>query len=228
MSITNVTGLSYPYTNLITSEHSNKPNFTSMVSATCQPFADMIALYQVMNGLYDVDVAVGSQLDVVGQWVGVSRQLEEPITGVYFAFDTPGLGFDQGVWQGPTDPTSGLVNLPDDHYRLVVYAKILNNQWDGSLPQAYEIAEILFTPLGFTVFIQDPANLTMQMGLIGQTTPDALMLALFTQGDLNLRPAGVLITDYFYQLVPGPLFAFDLNTPNFAGFDSGSWAGLIA
>lgn len=200
----------------------------AMVSSTTQPFADLVAGYQAMNSLYDVDVAVGAQLDVVGQWVGVNRRLQQPITGVYFAFDTAGLGWDQGVWKGPNDPTTGLVSLPDDHYRLVIYARILNNSWNGSLSQAYQIAEVLFTPLGYQVFFQDPGDLTMQMGIVGVTIPDALTLALFTQGDLNLRPAGVLITDYFYQQSLGPLFAFDLNTSTFAGFDVGSWAGFIA
>ncbi|MCZ5716426.1 hypothetical protein O5585_27680, partial [Escherichia coli] len=29
-----------------------------------------------------------------------SRVVSQPISGVYFSWDTDGLGYDQGVWQG--------------------------------------------------------------------------------------------------------------------------------
>jgi hypothetical protein len=212
------------YTSLITSEHADKPNYMAMIQGTCQPFADMHDVLSSISALYDLDVAVGAQLDTVGQWIGISRNLNEAIADVYFAFDTSGVGFDQGVWYAPYDPISGLVSLPDDHYRLLLRAKILNNSWPCNTPTAYTLLQDFFAPLGFTVFIIDPANLTMALGIIGASPPDPLLLALMTSGELNLRPAGIEMLGFFYQNEPGPMFAFDIETANFAGFDTGSWA----
>ena len=108
------------YLALVSSEHSDKPNFNAMLAASVQPSADLAALYTTIPQLYDVDLAVGTQLDTIGQWVGITRALTTPLSGVYFAFDTANVGFDQGVWQGPYDPTTGLTSLPDDMYRLVL------------------------------------------------------------------------------------------------------------
>lgn len=198
-----------PYTSLITSEHNVQPNFMATIAALVQPSADLQVVLNSIPGLYDLDAAVGVQLDTVGQWVGQSRNLKEPITGVYFSFDTTDLGFDQGTWLGPFDPTSGLVALPDDSYRILLYATIAANSWDGTVPSAYTIWGTLFASFGYEILIQDNQDMTMGIVLIGPT-PNAITLALFTGGYLNLRPAGVLIEFYGVQSVQNtPVFGFD-------------------
>lgn len=216
------------YLNLIPSANADKPDFSTMIAAVTQAWADVASVYGSIPGLYDLDVAVGTQLDVIGQWVGVSRQLTSPLTGVYFAFDTAGVGFDSGVWLGPYDPVTGLTSLPDDYYRMVIKMKILNNHWDGSVPGAYEIAAVVFGALGYSIYIEDPCNLTMRIGLIGISVPPALVAAMFTGGLLQVKPAGVRVSEYFYQTVPGPLFGFDLNNSTISGFDTGGWAAVVS
>jgi hypothetical protein len=217
------------YTNLITSEHADKSKFVATVTASVQGWADITALENQIPLLYDVDNAVGEQLDIIGQWVGVTRNLKLSIAGIYFAFDTANVGFDQGIWQGPYDPDTGLVQLPDTHYRILIKATILNNVWNGTTDHAYTLANSVFQIFGYSLFIEDPSNLTMNLGLVGQGAPDALTLALFTGGYLNIKPAGVHISSYFTQFTPGPLFAFDLNDGvKFSGFDLGTWAKVTA
>lgn len=216
-----------PFTDNITSEHADKPNFVAMVGQTCQPSADLIELYNQIPLLYDVDVAVGTQLDVDGQWVGVSRYLNTPLTGVYFSFDILGVGFDEGVWLGPFDPITGLTRLPDDIYRILIKVKILNNHWNGSKNDAYTIFNTIFAQLGYSFFIEDYSDLSFNQGLIGPSYPVALVIALLTSGKLNVKPAGIRIRNYIYQSVPGPIFAFDINNSSFAGFDTGGWAIII-
>lgn len=216
------------YENLVTSEHRDKTNFLAMVAKTCQPSADITALYNSIPLLFDVDTSTGQQLDVVGQWVGISRYLSIPLTGVYFALDTLGVGFNEGVWKGPYDSASGLASLPDDYYRLMIKMDILNNMWNGSIEDAYLVAQTVFGPLGYQIFIIDPSNLTMKLGIIGSTVPSAIIKALLANGDLEIKPIGVRITEFVYQSISGPLFAFDLNTAYFAGFNTGGWATLIS
>jgi hypothetical protein len=215
-----------PYLNKITSEHSSKPKFMAMVMATVQPAADLQALLRgAVTSLYDLNSAYGKQLDVVGQWVGLSRQLAAPITGVYFAFDTAGVGFDYGVWQGPYDPTSGLVSLPDDYYRLALNARILNNSWDGTKDHFYNLAQALFGPLGYFYYIEDLGAMSMNIGLSGPTAPSPLLVAMINAGILDSKPVAVQIINRIVQ--QGPIFAFDLNNANFAGLDRGYWATSI-
>ncbi|WP_144156567.1 DUF2612 domain-containing protein [Paraburkholderia sp. BCC1885] len=216
------------YTSLITSEHNEKPRFMAMVSLLGQWAVDRQNMLASIPGLFDIDDAVGQQLDWVGQWVGVSRNLSIPLTGVYFSFDTSGLGFDQGTWLGPFDPTTGLVSLPDNAYRTLLYAVIAANNWDGTVPGAYTAWNTIFEPLGYSILIEDGQDMTMTVALIGPT-PDAVTLALFTGGYLNLRPAGVGITFYYTQSVPDvPIFGFDAENSSISGFDVGAWAVSVA
>src|ERR1700761_2587677 len=111
------------YLDLVTSEHADKPNFNAMIAVLTQPFVDMQNLMASMPGLFDLDTAIGAQLDRVGLWVGISRVLKIPLQGVYFSFDTEGLGWDQGTWKGPFDPADQLVSLGDEPYRRLLRAK---------------------------------------------------------------------------------------------------------
>ncbi len=212
------------YTKLITSEHADKPNFMAMVLGIIQPCVDSINLLQDMPSLYDVDVAEGDALDIDGMWVGVSRQLKVQITNVYFSFDIVGLGFDQGVWEGPANPSSGLTSLPDDFYRVLIKSRILNNHWDGSIVGAYSLMNSVFSVFGYKLFIQDNSDMTMLLGLIGSGPPSPLLQALLTGKYLDVKPAGVGIAGYVTQSQPGPIFAFDISNSYFQGFDTSGWA----
>jgi hypothetical protein len=213
-----------PYLDLVTSEHSDKPKYMAMLEVFLQPVADILQVQETFPGLYDLDVAVGVQLDAVGLWVGQSRFLTTPLTGVYFSFDDAELGFDLGTWLGPFDPTTGLVTLPDDTYRILLKAVIAANQWNGTIPQAYEIWNTLFQGT-LMIMIIDNQDMSMDYGVIPNGPLDAVTLALLTGGYLSLKPAGVRINNYFVPSEPGtPFFGFDAFTDAIAGFDTGSWA----
>jgi hypothetical protein len=69
----------------------------------------------------------------VGIWVGISRFLKTPLSGVYFSLDVfPGL--DQGTLQGPFDPTTGLTVLPDDSYRMAKIIVMPGSSWIRTVP----------------------------------------------------------------------------------------------
>lgn len=193
------------YIDLIPTENRAKPKFSAMITATMQPFVDGINVLNSISGLYDVDVAVGQQLDVVGQWVGVSRRLTSALTGAYFSWDTPGSGWNQGSWKLPTDPTSGIVVLTDPYFRAVIKARILNNHWDGDIQDAYTIMNATFASFGYQIGIEDFGNLTMGLILMGATPPDDVLNAIFLSGLLDIRPAGVQVTSRTYLKAPAAL-----------------------
>ncbi len=106
------------YTDLITNYHATRPKYFDHIDLSTRPLIDITSATRGLVSAFDIDTAVGVQLDTLGLWIGRSRIVSQPITGVYFSWDTDGLGYDQGVWQGPYDPDSGYTSLSDDTYTL--------------------------------------------------------------------------------------------------------------
>ncbi|WP_354677166.1 DUF2612 domain-containing protein [Cupriavidus plantarum] len=210
------------YTDLITSEHNKRPKFMAVVEALAQPMVDLQNLLSSMPGRFDLDNAVGDQLDTIGIWVGISRNVPVPLTDVYFSLDIDGLGFDQGSWKGPFDPDAGLTRLDDDTYRLVIRAKIGANHWDGTLESSKAILDSIFGG-GTFVFIQDNQDMSMTIGIAG-VVPSAVFLAVLANGLIPLKPEGVRINVVIVTSVDGaPIFGFDMTNNLVAGFDTGAW-----
>ncbi|WP_315809505.1 DUF2612 domain-containing protein [Pseudomonas sp. C9-3] len=212
------------YVGLITTEHSDKPKYMAMVEAVVQPMIDALNASQGLPVDFDLDQAVGAQLDVVGLWVGISRNVNAPLSGVYFSLDVVGLGFDQGAWKGPFDPDTGIISLDDETYRTLIRAKIGANRWDGTLGQSKEILDLIFS--GDThVFIEDRQDMSIVLGISGEI-PSAVFLAMLTGGYIPIKPEGVRMSVYVVTSVSGaPIFGFDMNNEYVGGFDVGAWGG---
>lgn len=147
----------FRFLNLISSEHRNKPKFIATVTASVQPFVDCINQALEMPALFDVDTAVGDQLDIVGQYIGLTRNIIADAAQSYFSLDTPGAGFDQAVWQPPPPvvPQTAVIQLDDNDYRTLLLARIQANYWDGTRDGAYAAWNTLFNPRGLQVLIQE-------------------------------------------------------------------------
>lgn len=213
------------YLRLVTAEH-RKPRFLALVAAAVRPFVEVQELLASMPATFDVDLAVGVQLDAVGLWVGIGRILSLPMTGVYFSWGEEGIGWEEGVWRGPFDPLTGLTTLHDDAYRRLIKAKIAANHWDGSIPGAYAVWEAAFGDTGGIIIIQDNQDMSMAVGIAGMR-PDAVTQALLLGNYIPLKPEGVRIQWYAVTPDGGPLFAWDSETESLAGWETGRWAAIL-
>ena len=213
------------YTELITPWHRGKRKFTATVSAVAQCFTDQQNAMSSMVMAFDLDNALGVQLDAVGLWVGIGRNVKTPFAGVYFSLDVAGVGFNQGVWKGPFDPTTGITTLDDDTYRLLIKAKIAANHWDGTMEQSATVLQLIFGSTA-PVFIEDNQDMTMNIGLAG-APPTALFVALLTGGYVPLRPEGVRIANFVISNTNAPLFGFDMKNQYVAGFNQGAWGTVL-
>jgi hypothetical protein len=179
------------YLALITSEHNTKPRFVATVEASVAPFAALQVVMRKFVQDFDLDSAIGSQLDAVGLWIGVTRRVAIPLEGFYFTWDdTVQTGWDNGVWIGLGDPLSGFTDLPDDIYRAVLKAKVRANNWKGDIPGAYEIVQQAFPTLGAGLTIQDNQDMTMTVTIDEDALP-AVERAIITEGYIPFKPAGV-------------------------------------
>ena len=151
------------YTELITNYHATKPKFLAHVDLMTRPLIDVAAATRGLITAFDIDSAVGVQLDILGLWIGRSRVVSQPISGVYFSWDTDGLGYDQGVWQGPYDPDSGYTSLSDDTYRIILKAKIAINNWDGRNDSLPPILDAATAGSGLKMQIVDNQDMTISV-----------------------------------------------------------------
>jgi len=213
------------YLSLITSQYQNNPKYIAWVQTLLQPFADMQDVIDSITYYYDLNTAIGNQLDVIGQWVGISRNLQEPLVGVYCTADVAGLGADTSIVYNPnTDSLDGLVKLSDSLYLLLLKAKIAFNNWNGTIPEAITAMNAIVGQFGYSFEIIDNQNETMSAGLIGGTgVPPVFLQQMLKNGLFNFRPAGVQL-HYFWQSTSAPILAADVNNSYFAGADVGAVA----
>lgn len=219
------------YTDLITNYHRVKPLFVDHVDLSTRPLTDTSSALQSLLTAFDIDSAVGVQLDVLGEWIGRTRIVSQPISGVYFSFDTDGLGWDQGVWQGPYDPDAGFTSLSDDTYRIVLKAKIAINNWDGQNDSLPAILETALDGSGLKMQIVDNQDMTISVWVFPEEDINQVsleLLAAIKQGYLTVKAAGVWAGDIQTPSIQTPsvgsrFFGFDMDNEYIAGFDDGAW-----
>lgn len=210
------------YTDLIAGAHVDKERFTAWVSALTEPLRIARERLAALREDFDVDTAIGAQLDAIGVRVGISRNLPMTLTGVYFALDDEGgVGLDRGVWKGPYDPDDGMTRLGDDVYRAVIKAKILANHWDGtneSLPGFLSDTLAYFGVPAKVLDLQDMQTMHVALHITKSTTPP-IVWELFSRRLIDVTAAGVSIT----IIDNDPWFGFDLDTASIKGLDGGYW-----
>lgn len=211
------------YTTLITSAHRDQPKFVATVRLLTEAASAIAAVGLSFCEAFDVDMAVGVQLDTVGKWVGISRNLIVPITGAFFTWGDADLGWGMANWKGPYEPSEGVVTLDDDTYRAVIKAKIGSNYWDGTVEGLQQIGSTAFADLGVQCFVIDNFDMTATVYILGQ--PTTALIELIRRGIAPPKTAGVRITGYILASAPGaPFFALSVpTTPVTAGLDFGSF-----
>jgi len=209
------------YLALITNEHFDKQKFVDTVSLSVAPLVDIKNTLDLVQGKdFDLDDAVGVQLDIIGIWIGISRYVNVPLSGVYFSFDIAGLGFDQGVWKGPFDPDTGVVTLNDDSYRLLLRARIGANNWDGTMETTKPILDAIFNPDGSAQFVE--VNAVDEQFAIGDGTTTTFQLKYQGQNVYSYTSADLFKTSWEgkQKLYPTPRTNLLLRSQE---FDNAYW-----
>jgi len=161
------------YLDLLTSEYSSADVFKQWLQTPLNILNDISNCLVDIEGAFDLDVAVGVQLDVLGQIVGVSRVV-------------------------PFQPSFSISPILDDvTYRLLIRATIANNQWDGKIGSLYPLWSQLFA--GGYIIIQDNQNMSANIILTGTFT--SIIQDLITNDMIVPRPEGVKY-NYFVGGLP--------------------------
>lgn len=208
------------YSTLVTSEHNQQPNYMALVRLLANPFSDIAALVDSFPGLYDLDAALGTQLDATGKWIGQGRQVTGILAPGFFGYsdDSSALGFGElgqpnvgGRFIELSDPTTASAILSDPEFRQLLRARILQNQWNGTVG-AFEsalasVVNINNTGAPLVPQVFDPGSLVVSILLSNQPglPIDPVAFALLTQYDILPRAAGVRYE--YLQPQAGPTWA---------------------
>jgi hypothetical protein len=190
------------YANLITSEHNQKPNFMALVGLLTNSIADIVQATQAIQPAFDLDLAVGNQLDIIGLWVGQPRVIETVLVQGFFGFadDVAALSFGEetnpsigGVFYEEGATAAGSTTLNDAAYLTILKAAIVRNQSSGTRP-AIELA--LQDIFGVPCSVADNGTLSLAITIPVPISPTDQ--ALLTALDILPRPAGVAIGSITY------------------------------
>jgi hypothetical protein len=180
------------YLSLLTSEYAlpNSPKWNAFLYLLLKKFDDVSQCLVQMDTAFDIDFAVGVQLDAVGVIVGQSRT----------------VGFQ---------PSGGVSPVLDDAtYRILLKARVAQNQWDGTIGGMQAIWQSLF-PSG-RIIIADQQNMTADILVTGSFT--SIIEDLIVNGYIVPRPEAVLYNFIFPHF---PMFGADLDNAFIAGADLG-------
>lgn len=194
------------YVNLLIIQYHNKTNAQATITALMEQVVANGVYFDVIDG-YNVDTAVGVQLDIIGKYVGVDRYFTGQDFTDFFAFieydtdpaygldgrigfcDYSDIGVKTGKWLTYDDIVSNTYSLPDDEFRKLIKLKILSNNSNYS---DKEIDDGLFAIFGYAVSAVD--NYDMSMTYIVDTSVKALVDVAYTKGLLP-KPMGVRIEE---------------------------------
>lgn len=153
------------YLENITSEHRGKPKFEAWLSSGLTIIDHAYLALKSFDSNFDLDNAIGQQLDLLGEIIGRDRILKfQPMNGYSPVLD-------------------------DEYYRLVLKAKIAMNNWNGQIPEMYEIWDNIFTELGLQ--IQDNQDMSLNAYITGYI--DQVQQELIQRGYIIPKPEGVRV-----------------------------------
>ena len=209
------------YRDLIGPYHRSRPKFSETVQTLTDPVADSIEAIRSIIEAFDLDAAIGAQLDILGEWIGRSRTVFLPVVNLWFSLNVEGRGFDQGEWFFVRPAESTAIQLDDDKYRQMLRAKIAANHWDGSAAGALTALRRLFAE-PIRIFVDDKSDMSIAICWSG-TQPALLDLVLFSRGYVPLKASGVETILRVVSVDDTAMFGFDVENQNVAGLDSASW-----
>ncbi len=161
------------YRGLVTSEYQTAAKMLAWLTASITPFQDGLICLMTFAPAFDINQAVGPQLDVLGNIIGQRRTVDfQPSNGVSPILD-------------------------DDGYRFLLKARIMQNHWDGRIGTLLAMWRRIFP--GGTLLVTDHQDMTVTLVISGAFT--SIMQDLISHGYIVPRPQGVLY-NYSFPTLP--------------------------
>lgn len=187
------------YKNLLIIQYNNKPNAKATIEALIYAIVADSIILAVRDG-YDVDTAVGEQLNTLGKYIGVDRFYEGvDLTGDFFGFaDATNVGGvsaniiglndaqnpdKEGNFLSSDDTLSTNFILDDDTYRTLLRFQIIQNASNYSTKSIIDSINDTFD----NVIVIDNQNMTGTYIINGSNS----LIEVLIYKDLLPKPMGV-------------------------------------
>lgn len=182
------------YTEKIAGAMTHKPNFEWFVFQITESFRENKELLESLYHSFDLDSAVGSQLDAVGVRVGTSRTIIPPIEGVeFFSLDVRHAGLDEANWYRPyVDNNTLIKTLDDDNFRFLIRCKVRTNSQNGSREGLEELINMIKDYYDVDMSVVDNQDMSVKF-IVNEENVPIVIKHLLTGGYLNIKPAGVRV-----------------------------------
>lgn len=229
------------YVLLLIKEYWEKPNAKAEITLQASTWSEIYTLYNMFDNAFDIDLAEGNQLDIIGKIVGIPRTVPFALDKIRFGFDGDSSArgfadlFDADIESAPfldlfeSEYTD--YQLDDNDYRFFIKAKISKNIVSAYMASDNRVSIQDSIQLSFDGLAYVTDNQDMTLTLYVSPGIDEQRILLIRSLDLLPKPQGVR-----YKLIigsGGDFFGFD-DDPQALGFGDvfddtvgGQFASLI-
>lgn len=148
------------YQNLIIYQYQDKTKFIAEVNTLLNKLEEVKNQSENLLNAFDVDIAIGNQLDIIGRIVGMPRRINEAIPKVYFGFNDENpnaVGFGQAAFYEIGNSAYQSLDLNDSDYRFFIKLKIESNFMKNNI---HEINKVVTKIFGGDSYIIDNKDMT--------------------------------------------------------------------
>ncbi len=223
------------YADLLIKQYWEKPLAYAEISAQAATWETVRDGVSAFSDEFDLDQAMGAQLDIIGKIVGIPRNIPFVIIKIAFGFaeNPDARGFDDkfetvadiAPFLDKFEPTRTPLELDDSDYRFFIRARIAANIGSAIMVSDTRVSlqDVIFTQFDGEAYEIDRRD--MSLALYVSPSFDSVRLRAIQQLDLLPKPQGVRYS-IIIQAAPGETFGFADN-PNALGFGDKFDAGVI-
>lgn len=214
------------YENLLIVQYSDKPKASETISSIVKRFKNNFDLLEQMEDAFDLDNAVGKQLDIIGKIVGISRNVEGVIPKIFFGFDDNinAKGFSLAPFYTGDQAKYTDTQLSDSDYRFFIRMKIAKNHAKATMSDdnGSNLNNIVLSMFDGYAYMVD--NKDMSVTIYVENSPKSYLLPYAISLDLIPLPQAVEVK--YISLIARKSFGFSNNQNSF-GFSSGSFSRIL-
>lgn len=227
------------YALLLIKQYFSKPKARAEIELMIGQFEKVYEILRQFPDKFDVDLAVGDQLDKVGKIVGISRNVAQVLAKIAFGFDdnANAKGFankfgvvDAAPFYDKFTPPYTDQQLNDFTFRRMIKAKIAVNNTSAFMAsdERTSIQQVIQQAFNGEAYVIDKKAMTLWLYVSPSVNLDQLRLILALK--LLPKPQGVRYS-VIIQAAPSMTFGFadNANSLGFGdSFNPGASVGVFA
>jgi hypothetical protein len=226
------------YTTLLIIQYWSQPKAKATVEAYAGEFSRIFDFFDAFPDEFDVDLATGDRLDLIGKIIGFPRIVPNSLEKKFFGFDGDASArsfadlFDSTVESAPFrdlfSPIYTDTQLNDNDYRIFIKSKIAKNSTSAFLTSddRISIQDVIQTIFDGQAYVTDNQDMTLTLHL--PFGFDTNILTLIQETDLLPSGHGVGYKFILFGSFDSFGFADDPNAKGFGDLTDSSLGGSFA